>query len=459
MKSKALSTSLQSLSKFPILGNLEVEINVEENELQLPVESLFKMAARINKKRAFLFVSKVLGKHLRVNPLDPLIISALLALRYHGTSEYEERMVRALLSDQTNQKKTAYEAFLSKKIELQQESIVVGFAETATALGHGVFDSFSNAQYIHTTREEILGDNPLLTFEEEHSHAVDQRCYSSHHFFENEKPIILVDDEMTTGKTTINIIRDIHAKYPRNQYGVLSILDWRSEEHIEAFRQLEQELNISIQTVSLLKGSFRCYGEPLLNEFTIEQGDKINSLPTIDRVDLSNVFTPSSFVPIKGSRASYVHESGRFGLDSKEALRVQHACKMAAEMITRQGTEDEVLCIGTGEFMYIPMKIATYMDGNVYYQSSTRSPIHCHNEESYAIQNKISYLNPEENNTTHFLYNIELNRFNHVILFFERSVEVKKMNTLLSYFHKQGVQRVTIVECSKDKEEESCSQG
>ena len=53
-----------------------------DNPYHFQLDQLFQMATRINKKRSFLFVSKVLGKHLPVNPKIPLLIGSLLALRY-----------------------------------------------------------------------------------------------------------------------------------------------------------------------------------------------------------------------------------------------------------------------------------------------------------------------------------------------------------------------------------------
>lgn len=39
-------------------------------------------------------------------------------------------------------------------VKLDETTLFIGFAETATALGHAVFNTFqSNAIYIHTTRE------------------------------------------------------------------------------------------------------------------------------------------------------------------------------------------------------------------------------------------------------------------------------------------------------------------
>ena len=46
--------------------------------------------------------------------------------------------------------------------------------------------------------------------------------------FENDDMVVLVDDEITTGKSALNFIRAIQSKYPRKKYGVVSLLDWRS---------------------------------------------------------------------------------------------------------------------------------------------------------------------------------------------------------------------------------------
>ena len=70
---------------LPVLKQLSINIEITENPYGLPFDELFTMAARINKKRAFLFVSKVLGKHIPVNPNKSLLVGALLANRYIET--------------------------------------------------------------------------------------------------------------------------------------------------------------------------------------------------------------------------------------------------------------------------------------------------------------------------------------------------------------------------------------
>lgn len=54
-----------------------------DNPYDFAITDLFKMATRINKKRQFLFVSTVLGKHLAVQPQVPILTGALLAMMYY----------------------------------------------------------------------------------------------------------------------------------------------------------------------------------------------------------------------------------------------------------------------------------------------------------------------------------------------------------------------------------------
>ncbi|WP_205417770.1 phosphoribosyltransferase domain-containing protein, partial [Escherichia coli] len=85
-------------------------------------------------------------------------------------------------------------------------------------------------------------------------HATSHRCYVDESILQNNREVILVDDEMTTGKTNINIIRSIHERFPRTTYTVVSILDWRSDEDVRLYAELEKELGIVIHSVCLLKG-------------------------------------------------------------------------------------------------------------------------------------------------------------------------------------------------------------
>ena len=118
------------------------------------------MAARKNKKRGFLFVSKVLGKHIPVAPVTSLLSGALLGMRYLETVHDHpikggEAAIKALLSG--SRQDEVYHSLMEEPFHLPEETLFIGFAETATALGHSVFDLFNHAHYLHTTREQIIG--------------------------------------------------------------------------------------------------------------------------------------------------------------------------------------------------------------------------------------------------------------------------------------------------------------
>ena len=71
-----------------------------------------------------------------------------------------------------------YESVINRSlITLPDQTLFIGFAETATGLGHAVFNLFDQAYYLHTTREQIPQLASELNFNEDHSHAVNHRCY------------------------------------------------------------------------------------------------------------------------------------------------------------------------------------------------------------------------------------------------------------------------------------------
>lgn len=98
-------------------------------------------------------------------------------------------------------------------------SLVIGFAETATALGCSVAVHL-HSDFITTTREVFSGD--FLYFSEEHSHAPEQKILKIP--FENYDHIIIVDDEITTGKTISNLISVISEKFPGIKFSVLTLV-------------------------------------------------------------------------------------------------------------------------------------------------------------------------------------------------------------------------------------------
>ncbi|WP_353856632.1 phosphoribosyltransferase family protein [Bacillus sp. Bos-x628] len=436
---------------------MEVDLYLQQGDIQLAKEHLFDMAARVNKKRAFLFVSKVLGKHIPVHPVKPLIVSGLLAMAYvkEQTGEtplIQDSLVKTLKTDDHANLTEAYDALKKEKLSSGERPIVIGFAETATALGHGVFDVLEGASYIHTTRERLFHLDPTLVFEEEHSHATDQLCYAEEELLQTSRPIILVDDEVTTGRTNINIIRDLHAKFPRNNYTILSILDWRTEEHEAALHQLQEELGIHITSLSLLKGQMVFRGktldEPIYSYEVHEHEERPNlSFHSLCSFFQSVPYSPRDVTDTTG-HAPYIYETGRFGLNTEDSLVIDKAVYQAGLKLKQERKGKQTLCLGTGELMYVPMRVAAHMGEGVLFHATTRSPIHPVPSEGYAVKNGFTFASPEDDRIQHYVYNIPRDVYDDVFVFFEKKVSYDALLPLVHLFAERKVKHVHIVTLS-----------
>jgi hypothetical protein len=442
MKNSQLLTLSKKKYTYNILDSIETEIEISENPYNLPAEELFTMAARMNKKRSFLFVSKVLGKHLPIDPNKGLLTGALLGARYletvKGTECSEtENLLTLFKRGKSYQTKT----FIPDIVR----PVVIGFAETATALGHAFFDCFQAAEFFHTTREELKQVQPEITFEEEHSHATSHRCYIPLEMIQNEREIILVDDELTTGKTALNIIQSIHAKFPRPVYTVISILDWRSDENRISFNRIEQELGIKVNVVSLLAGTVQVkkYGE-IVNRSKVESKESVESV--VEQINLSSYFSLSPYSannPV--NRSLFINETGRFGLSSTDNSSFHQKVTAAAAVLNQKRSGKKTLCLGTGEFMYLPMKLAAEMGREVYYQSTTRSPIFIADKVGYGARSGATFQNPEDLDISHFFYNIPLGYYDEIFIFLERKVMLENLQPLLYELEKLQIKMIRLV--------------
>ncbi|MGD6957241.1 phosphoribosyltransferase family protein [Rossellomorea aquimaris] len=453
MKTTTTSTYCQTQHRLQLLPNMAIDIEVLENTLNLSIDDLFIMAARVNRKRGFLFVSRLLGKHLPLFPMQSLLTSGLLAIEYYeqitGKNVKEkDSIIKGCFSKDPLEIQEAYNRLSDLKLDLKNDPLIIGFAETATSLGHAFFDCIGHAEYIHTTREEIKGRVPVLNFKEEHSHAVNQFCYIDEHRIQNKKPIVLIDDEMTTGKTALNIIRNIHFKFPREHYSVVSILDWRSDENREQFLQLERELGVRIHTTSLMSGHILFSGETIgETEYDYQPNPRENELH-VDTFNLSPFFTPAPYVNGKDA-IPYIKETGRFGISSDYKEKLDASCSDATDYLKRNRKGKKTLCLGTGELMYLPMKIASLMGEGVLYHSTTRSPILPISMSGYAIQNGFSFLNPEDNAVVHYVYNIPEGEYDELFIFFEKEVSENSLKEIKQLAKDRGIGKMNIVMFSR----------
>ena len=149
------------------------------------LSDLIRLARRHhNTKRNYLLVNPLQGKHLPVPPSRALAMLQALG----------ERMAASA----------------------PDVDLVVGFAETATAVAAMAAAGMGrNCRYIHTTRERFPGGEDVA-FREEHSHAVDQRlCLTRLRGWIGEaSAVAFVDDELTTGRTLSNAVDTLRASCP-----------------------------------------------------------------------------------------------------------------------------------------------------------------------------------------------------------------------------------------------------
>ncbi|MEC0232055.1 phosphoribosyltransferase family protein [Paenibacillus alba] len=438
----------KTVRTYSIAGDLELRVTVTSNPYEIPLDCLFAMAARINKKRSFLFVSKVLGKHIPVRPYASLLsgVSLSLLLQQALQGNMPNHLIPLAMQGiiEPLQAEAAYKEIMSHQLSLPQSVAFIGFAETATAIGHAVFQTFGhNGSYIHTTREVIEGSPSLINFSEEHSHAVAHYCYAQDpNLLTQAELVVLVDDEITTGKTSLNIIRDMQGKFPKKVYYILALLDWRTEDDQEQFRILESELGITIHVISLIKGEVSVQGSSeSIPPQSIDLIHAADQKELIHYTYMDQLFEHAD----AASQRPYLRHSGRFGLTSEDRAQFDDAITQAANRLEQTRTGAKTLCVGTGEFMYIPMRLAAEMGEGVLYQSTTRSPIHCIDREGYAVTVGYPYPAPEDPEVTHFLYNLPVGLYDDLYVFMEREADPAAMQPLLQILRTRGLQQIHVV--------------
>ena len=288
-----------------------------------PLDTLCAFAARDNPRRAFLVVSKVLGRHIGVAPAT----------------------MRATFRD------------LAARIpsDLPGPVLVVGLAETAICLGQGVHEEYvrrtarDDVLFLHSTRQ--LLDHPILArFEEPHSHASSHLIYRPFDpagSFAAPRSLVMVDDEISTGTTLTNLAVAMGAALPSIETLVAATLtDWSLD------RAWMMHLGRPAQTVSLLAGKLEWHGPG-----SGERGGH-------PRFDTS----------ARALGAITAHRNfGRLG-----RADVADECDALAATLGL-APASRVRVVGTGEFTYPPFRVAEALEGaghDVVVQSSTRSPVH-----------------------------------------------------------------------------------
>ena len=369
-------------------------IDLRENKSKLnSVDEIVGVCKRINNsKRDFLFVNKFQGKHVPQSP------SRVLKL---------------------------FDEFV-ENIKIKDEKVlVIGFAETATAIGNYVSAKFPNCIYeMQTTREIIENQEPIVEFKEEHCHAPTQLLYGDKKMLFKAQTVLFVEDEITTGKTIINFINELNKINPNLKYAVASILNWQDEESSALYKKL------NIDTYYLIKGEIKDLTAKVdivsESEFSIENN-------TTDKIRCTQV---------KSEYCSL--EKTRLGRNPKKDIELYgeslyNEILKSSELLNEiSKTENKnILIIGTEEFMYEPLLLANYLEkntnNNVRYHATTRSPIEASKQSNYLLNSRYKFRSCYEKERTTYLYN--LNNYDYVLIVTDSKVEEEFCKDITNIFY------------------------
>ncbi|WP_228977636.1 phosphoribosyltransferase [Streptomyces sp. DH12] len=388
------------------------------------LRGLLGLALRENPKRAHLLVSSVLGKHV---PQSPAVV--------RGTGHELGRRVRALLGEAE-----------------ARRAVVVGYAETATGLGHCVADGLAHAPYLHSTRRPVPGVARAAGFEESHSH------HTSHLLLPEEPellagpgPLVLVDDEFSTGNTVLNTVRALHDRYPRERYVVVALVDMRSDEDQGRLAEFAAEIGARVDLVALAEGTVRLpdgvldKGRALVAAHTAPAPAACGDPGTVRRVDLGwptglpdggrHGFTPAhrarldAALPAMAARLATALDLPLTEAPAPEAPAPEAPAPEApapeapapgtpAPEAPAPGTpghrRPRVLVLGSEELMYAPLALASALEelaprADVRFSTTTRSPVLAVDDPGYAIRTRLvfpAHDDPADGPGDRYAYNV-----------------------------------------------------
>ena len=336
------------------------------------LDDLVRVAKRENNpKRGYLYVNPLQGKHMPSSP------SRTLALFSRMADLLEERYSNERL-------------------------LVIGFAETATAIGAAIAYAARNADfYLHTTREDIPGTEYLF-FTESHSHAAEQRLALD--CLEDCLPlvdrIVFAEDEVTTGNTIEKLILGLRSRFPggARKFGIVSVLNSMSGERL---RELTEK-GIACDCLRRVPHQYRagdierCPYEPLETAIA----GKARQIPPLIRVD----------GPWNGRLPG-------------ETAAVRERCVAFVSKVVDQVQPDpgsqKLLVLGTEEFMFPGLLLGKRLEElrpelTVRFHATTRSPIEVSLHGEYPLHTRYPLESLYQRGRRTFVY--DLDRYDLVLI-------------------------------------------
>ncbi|MEU3207157.1 phosphoribosyltransferase [Streptomyces cyaneofuscatus] len=379
------------------------------------LHELLGLALRRNPKRAHLLVSNVLGKHV---PQRPSVV--------YGAGYGLGERVRALLGP-----------------EEARRAVVLGYAETATGLGHAVADGLRDAPYLHSTRRPVAGVAQAGGFEEAHSHATS-------HLLLPEAPellaggaeastLVLVDDEFSTGNTVLNTIRALHETHPRERYVIVALVDMRSAGDRDRLTAFAAEIGARVDLVT------RSSGTVTLPEGVLERGQALvadQEAEQAGRADEAVAGVAPAPAPVTRVALDWpaeVPDGGRHGFTPAHRAALEAALPGMAERIAGALDSDvrRVLVLGFEELMYAPLRLGAALEAamgsgaGIRYSTTTRSPVLAVDDPGYAIRTRLvfpAHDDPADGPGDRYAYNVAGAGFDAVVAVVDSTADTPELH-------------------------------
>ncbi|MEV4880388.1 phosphoribosyltransferase [Streptomyces cyaneofuscatus] len=376
------------------------------------LQELLGLALRRNPKRAHLLVSNVLGKHV---PQKPSVV--------YGAGYGLGERVRALLG-----------------ADDARRAVVLGYAETATGLGHAVADGLRDAPYLHSTRRPVAGVAQAGGFEEAHSHATS-------HLLLPEDPellaggpdasvLVLVDDEFSTGNTVLNTIRALHESHPRERYVIVALVDMRSPADRDRLTAFAAEIGARVDLVT------RSSGTVTLPEGVLERGQALVAAQETEQAGRTDEAADEGAAPVTRAGLDWpadVPDGGRHGFTPDHRAALEEALPGMAERIAGALGSDvrRVLVLGFEELMYAPLRLGTALEAvlgsgaEVRYSTTTRSPVLAVDDPGYAIRTRLvfpAHDDPADGPGDRYAYNVAGAGFDAVVAVVDSTADTPELH-------------------------------
>ncbi|MEU9201399.1 phosphoribosyltransferase [Streptomyces sp. NPDC048332] len=400
-----------------VAERLGVEL-VGDGELR----ELLGLALRRNPKRAHLLVSNVLGKHV---PQRPSVV--------YGAGVELGRRVRELLGE-----------------DGARHAVVLGYAETATGLGHAVADGLGPAAYLHSTRRPVDGVARAGGFEESHSHATshlllpeDPELLAAERGGGAGATLVLVDDEFSTGNTVLNTIRALHERYPRKRYVIVALVDMRTPADRGRLDEFAGEIGARVDLVARNTGTVRLpegvleKGQALVAEQEAAQAAAEPGAEWPDGRPEPLCGLPRPHTRIDLQWPAGVPDGGRHGFTPAHRALLEPALPAMADRIAAALGEHprKVLVLGFEELMYAPLRLGTALEertgAEVRYSTTTRSPVLAVDDPGYAIRTRLvfpAHDDPADGPGDRYAYNVAGGGFDAVVLVVDSTADTHALH-------------------------------